>query len=159
MSISREEVLAREISPEEYPVEVKRCIVELRQQRERIFVELGKIDHERKKLQNDIRILTDRLAKISFEQAQKMQFKLELEKTIDETENAYSKLIETSKGLYKTVNETKKNIQDPAEMGSRTELRSNAGVGSIRGPISDNRTDGTATPPLIPVEATSSKSP
>ncbi|XP_077974086.1 uncharacterized protein LOC120347660 [Styela clava] len=153
-SISREEVVVTEISPEEYPVEVKRCIVELRKQRQRLFVELGKIDHERKKLQNDIRILTDRLAKISFEQAQKMQFKIDLEKTIDETESAYSKLIETSKGLYKTVNETKKSIQDP-DQGSRTEMRS-TGMGSVRGPISDNRTDGTATPPLVPLEATTS---
>lgn len=44
--------------------QVKRCLAELRQQRTRLTQELGKIDHDRKKLQMNIKILTDKLAKV-----------------------------------------------------------------------------------------------
>lgn len=73
----------KEFSAEEYPAEVKlmfiifmenhsyisfnskkvkRCILELRAQRDRMQEELRKVEQERKKIQNDIRFLTDRLA-------------------------------------------------------------------------------------------------
>ncbi|XP_039274102.2 uncharacterized protein LOC120348059 [Styela clava] len=101
----------KNIKPEDYPVEVKKCIGEMRQQRERIYNELGRLELERKKLTNDIRFLTTRLAKISQDQAVKTQFRAELDKTIEETEKAYERLLETSRGLCKNARKTQKSTR------------------------------------------------
>ena len=52
-------------------------------------------EEEKKKIQNDIRILTERLAKVNESLSKKMASRNEFDKTIAETEAAYMKVCET----------------------------------------------------------------
>ena len=65
------------------------------------------------KIQNDLRILTERLARINDNLARKVSSRNEYDKTITETEAAYSKIMESSQTLLhvlkrESVNLTKK---------------------------------------------------
>ena len=65
------------------------------------------------KIQNDLRILTERLARINDNLARKVTSRTEYDKTITETEAAYSKIMESSQTLLhvlkrESVNLTKK---------------------------------------------------
>ena len=65
------------------------------------------------KIQNDLRILTERLARINDNLARKVSSRNEYDKTITETEAAYSKIMEASQTLLhvlkrESVNLTKK---------------------------------------------------
>ena len=65
------------------------------------------------KIQNDLRILTERLARINDNLARKITSRNEYDKTIQETEAAYMKILESSQTLLhvlkrETVNLTKK---------------------------------------------------
>ena len=65
------------------------------------------------KIQNDLRILTERLARINDNLARKVSSRTEYDKTITETEAAYSKIMESSQTLLhvlkrESVNLTKK---------------------------------------------------
>ena len=65
------------------------------------------------KIQNDLRILTERLARINDNLARKISSRNEYDKTIQETEAAYSKIMESSQTLLhvlkrESVNLTKK---------------------------------------------------
>ena len=65
------------------------------------------------KIQNDLRILTERLARINDNLARKISSRNEYDKTIQETEAAYAKIMESSQTLLhvlkrESVNLTKK---------------------------------------------------
>lgn len=65
------------------------------------------------KIQNDLRILTERLARINDNLARKISSRNEYDKTIQETEAAYCKIMESSQTLLhvlkrESVNLTKK---------------------------------------------------
>ena len=65
------------------------------------------------KIQNDLRILTERLARINDNLARKISSRTEYDKTITETEAAYAKIMESSQTLLhvlkrESVNLTKK---------------------------------------------------
>ena len=70
-------------------------------------------EEEKNKIQNDLRILTERLARINDNLARKITSRNEYDKTIQETEAAYMKILESSQTLLhvlkrETVNLTKK---------------------------------------------------
>ena len=73
----------------------------------------GFLLQEKAKIQKDLSILTDRLSKINEALARKVQARNEYDKTIQETEAAYMKILESSQTLLhvlkrETVNLTKK---------------------------------------------------
>ena len=98
--------------PEAYAGEVLKCLSEMREQNRKLSMEIAQINGEKQKIQNDIRYLTNHLAKINYRLAQKTHFNNELKKTIEETETAYSKLIESSHILYESVKQTQDRITD-----------------------------------------------
>ena len=72
-----------------------------------------KEEEEKAKIQKDLSILTDRLSKINESLSRKNQARNEYDKTIQETEAAYMKILESSQTLLQvlkreTVNLTKK---------------------------------------------------
>ena len=74
---------------------------------------IAKDEEEKAKIQNDLRILTERLARINDNLARKISSRNEYDKTIQETEAAYMKILESSQTLLhvlkrETVNLTKK---------------------------------------------------
>ena len=60
--------------------------------RDEIHKQIIEEEEEKRKLQNDIRMLTERLAKVNENLSQKMAARTEFDKTINETENAYMKV-------------------------------------------------------------------
>jgi len=96
-----------------YNAELVNCIEELREKREELNKSIAADEEEKAKIQNDLRILTERLARINDNLARKVSSRTEYDKTITETEAAYSKIMESSQTLLhvlkrESVNLTKK---------------------------------------------------
>lgn len=73
------------------------------------------IDEEEKhKLQNDIRVISEKLAKTNESLAKKISARNEFDKTIAETEAAYMKILESSQTLLNVLKrETHTNYNKP----------------------------------------------
>jgi Sjoegren syndrome nuclear autoantigen 1 len=80
-------------------VELVKCIEELREKREEVNRQILKDQEERAKVQNDIRILTERLNRVNDALARKEATRDEYDRTIKETEGAYLKIIESTNTL------------------------------------------------------------
>ena len=96
-----------------YNNELVKCIEDLREKREEVNKHILKEEEEKAKIQKDLSILTDRLSQINESLARKAQARNEYDKTIQETEAAYMKILESSQTLLhvlkrETVNLTKK---------------------------------------------------
>ena len=96
-----------------YNNELVKCIEDLREKREEVNRQILQEEEEKAKIQKDLSILTDRLSKINESLARKVQARNEHDKTIQETEAAYIKILESSQTLLhvlkrETVNLTKK---------------------------------------------------
>ena len=82
-----------------YNNELVKCIEDLREKREEVNRSIAKDEEEKAKIQNDLRILTERLARINDNLARKITSRNEYDKTIQETEAAYSKVRRSSSSL------------------------------------------------------------
>ncbi|XP_067825509.1 Sjoegren syndrome nuclear autoantigen 1, partial [Heptranchias perlo] len=74
-------------------------IEDLCTKREELNQQILQEEEEKNKLQNDIRILTEKLAKVNESLARKMATRNEFDRTIAETEAAYMKILESSQTL------------------------------------------------------------
>ncbi len=88
-------------------------IEDLKEKREEVNRQILKDEEEKQKIQNDLRILTERLSRINDSLARKVASRNEYDKTIMETEAAYMKILESSQTLLhvlkrESVNLTKK---------------------------------------------------
>jgi Sjoegren syndrome nuclear autoantigen 1 len=100
-------------SLQNYNNELVKCIEDLREKREEINRQILKEEEEKAKIQRDLSVLTDRLSTINEALARKVQARNEYDRTIQETEAAYMKILESSQTLLQvlkreTVNLTKK---------------------------------------------------
>lgn len=100
-------------SLQNYNNELVKCIEDLREKREEINRQILKEEEEKAKIQRDLSVLTDRLSGINESLARKIQARNEYDRTIQETEAAYMKILESSQTLLQvlkreTVNLTKK---------------------------------------------------
>ena len=96
-----------------YNNELVKCIDDLREKREEINRQILKEEEEKAKIQRDLSILTERLSKINESLARKVQARNDYDRTIQETEAAYMKILESSQTLLQvlkreTVNLVKK---------------------------------------------------
>jgi sjoegren syndrome nuclear autoantigen 1 len=55
--------------------------------------QIAEEEDEKRKIQNDIRLLTDRLAKVNESLSRKISARSEFDRTIAETEAAYTKVV------------------------------------------------------------------
>mmetsp|Transcript_5267 Transcript_5267/g.5407 ORF Transcript_5267/g.5407 Transcript_5267/m.5407 type:complete len:112 (+) Transcript_5267:121-456(+) len=100
-------------SLQNYNNELVKCIEDLREKREEINKQILKEEEEKAKIQRDLSILTDRLSILNESLVRKSQARNEYDRTIQETEAAYMKILESSQTLLQvlkreTVNLTKK---------------------------------------------------
>ncbi|XP_032904928.1 Sjoegren syndrome nuclear autoantigen 1 homolog [Amblyraja radiata] len=82
-----------------YNNELVKCIEELCTKREELNQQILQEEEEKNRLQNDIRLLTEKLAKVNESLARKMATRNEFDRTIAETEAAYMKILESSQTL------------------------------------------------------------
>ena len=100
-------------SLQNYNNELVKCIEDLREKREELNRLILKEEEDKAKVQKEIAILTDRLKKVNESLVRKTQARNEYDKTIQETEAAYMKILESSQTLLhvlkrETVSLTKK---------------------------------------------------
>ena len=100
-------------SLQNYNNELVKCVEDLREKREEINRQILKEEEEKAKIQRDLSILTDRLSTINETLQRKIQARNEYDRTIQETEAAYMKILESSQTLLQvlkreTVNLVKK---------------------------------------------------
>jgi len=89
-----------------YNNELVRCIEDLCTRRDELQKQILDEEEEKNKLQNDIRILTERLAKVNESLSKKIASRAEFDRTIAETEAAYTKILESSQTLLNVLKST-----------------------------------------------------
>uniref|UniRef100_A0A7S2MXN4 Sjoegren syndrome nuclear autoantigen 1 n=1 Tax=Zooxanthella nutricula TaxID=1333877 RepID=A0A7S2MXN4_9DINO len=96
-----------------YNNELVKSIEDLREKREEVNRQILKEEEDKAKIQKELSILTDRMQKLNESLVRKTQARNEYDKTIQETEAAYMKILESSQTLLhvlkrETVNLSKK---------------------------------------------------
>lgn len=86
-------------SLQNYNNELVKCIEDLRDKREEINRQIIKEEEDKTKIQKDIAVLTERLTIINESLARKSQARSEYDRTLQETESAYMKILESSQTL------------------------------------------------------------
>ena len=93
--------------------ELVKCVEDLRQKREDLSKQIDQETRDKEAIEEEVRNLTDKLAKVNENLAKKMRVRGELDEAIAETEQAYRKILETSQTLLNsvrgTINRTQKN--------------------------------------------------
>ncbi|CAG5116617.1 unnamed protein product [Candidula unifasciata] len=95
-----------------YNNELVKCIEELCSKRDEIHRSILQEEEEKHKLQNDIRILTEKLAKVNESLAKKIASRSEFDKTIAETEAAYMKILESSQTLLSVLKRESQSLRE-----------------------------------------------
>ena len=90
-------------SLQNYNNELVKCIEDLRERREELSRTILRDEEAKAKIQQDLAIFTKRLAEINEELAKKHQAKNEFDRTIQETEAAYMKILESSQTLLSVL--------------------------------------------------------
>eukprot|EP00736_Rhodelphis_marinus_P010316 Rmarinus@m.14246 len=96
-----------------YNNELVKCIEDLKEKREEVNRQLKRDEEEKHKVQEQLRTLTEKLARLNESIARKTASRNEYDKSIQETEAAYMKILESSQTLLhvlkrETVNLSKK---------------------------------------------------
>ena len=87
-----------------------KCIEDLREKREEVNRQILKEEEEKAKIQKDLAILTERLSKINESLQRKQQARSEYDQTIQETEAAYMKILESSQTLLHVLKRESVNL-------------------------------------------------
>merc|ERR1712166_517007 len=86
-------------SLQNYNSELVKCLEEMREHREVLNREIAKEEDDKNKIQNDLKILTERLSRINDSLARHVAARNEYDMSIQETEGAYLKILESSQTL------------------------------------------------------------
>lgn len=98
--------------------ELVKCIDDLRDKREEILKQLKEDDNEKAKIQQDLQLLTKRLAQVNDSIARKTETKVDYDKVIQETEAAYLKILESSQTLLTVLKREAVNISKKKQASS-----------------------------------------
>ena len=93
-----------------YNNQLVKCIEDLREKREEVNRQILKEEEEKAKIQKDLAILTERLSKINESLQRKQQARSEYDQTIQETEAAYMKILESSQTLLHVLKRESVNL-------------------------------------------------
>ncbi|XP_064649670.1 microtubule nucleation factor SSNA1-like [Lineus longissimus] len=96
-----------------YNNELVKCIEDLCGKRDELNKSILSEEEEKAKIQNDIRILTERLSKVNESLSKKLASRNEFDKTIAETEAAYMKILESSQTLLHVLKRETTNLKVP----------------------------------------------
>lgn len=90
-------------SLQNYNNELVKCIEDLREKREEINRQILHDESEKQRIQSSLSSLTDQLSRINEQLARKVQARNEYDRTIQETEGAYMKILESSQTLLQVL--------------------------------------------------------
>ena len=98
-------------SLQNYNNELVACIDDLRSKREEVNRSILRDEEEKAKIQKELTTMTERLSRINEDLARKMQARNEFDQTIQETEAAYMKILESSQTLLNVLKREAINLQ------------------------------------------------
>jgi len=105
-------------SLQNYNNELVRCIEDLREKREQVNKSILKEEREKQAVQKDLKALTDKLHRLNESIAQKTAARNDYDKTIQETEAAYMKILESSQTLLKVLKRESHSLNQVAPRGN-----------------------------------------
>eukprot|EP01040_Poterioochromonas_malhamensis_P013992 gene13992-15455_t len=94
---------AQGASLQNYNTELVKCIEDLRQRREDVHRDILRQEELKAKIQQDLQLMTKRLGEINEELARNILTRNEYDRTIQETEAAYMKILESSQTLLQVL--------------------------------------------------------
>eukprot|EP00039_Didymoeca_costata_P024134 m.9391 g.9391 ORF g.9391 m.9391 type:complete len:105 (-) comp4057_c0_seq1:41-355(-) len=83
--------------------ELVSCIEQLKRKRETVQDLIEQEEAEKEKLQSDLHILSERLARLTESISKKMQAREQYDRTIKDSEQAYNKILESSETLLQVL--------------------------------------------------------
>lgn len=98
-----------------YNNELVKCIEELLCKREELNKQIQQEEEEKTRLQHDIRVLTEKLNRVSESLDRRLSTRIELDQTIAETEAAYMKILESSQTLLSVLKKETGNLTKASE--------------------------------------------
>ncbi|KAL8455887.1 hypothetical protein Emag_000261 [Eimeria magna] len=99
-----------------YNHELVQCIDELKRKREEVNRQIVQEELDKEKIQKEIALLQERLQRIKESLARKIHARCEYDKTIQETEGAYSKILESAQTLLHVLK------RESVHLGRRTAI-------------------------------------
>ncbi|KAM9821023.1 microtubule nucleation factor SSNA1 [Neosynchiropus ocellatus] len=98
-----------------YNNELAKCIDDLSKKREELNRQIKQEEQEKERLQYDIRVLTEKLSRVNESLAQRCVTRSNLDRTIAETEAAYTKILESSQSLLTVLKQEAGNLSKATE--------------------------------------------
>ncbi|XP_031711506.1 microtubule nucleation factor SSNA1 [Anarrhichthys ocellatus] len=98
-----------------YNNELVKCIEELCSKREELNSQIKQEEEEKVRLQHDIRVLSEKLCRVNESLAQRLAARSTFDRTIAETEAAYTKILESSQSLLSVLKQEAGNLSKATE--------------------------------------------
>ncbi|KAL7376212.1 hypothetical protein ABVT39_003450 [Epinephelus coioides] len=98
-----------------YNNELVKCIEDLCSKREELNRQIKQEEEEKERLQHDIRILSEKLSRVNESLAQRLAARTTFDRTIAETEAAYTKILESSQSLLSVLKQEAGNLSKATE--------------------------------------------
>lgn len=98
-----------------YNNELVKCIEDLHSKREELNRQIKQEEEEKDRLQHDIRVLSEKLSRVNESLTQRLAARATFDRTIAETEAAYTKILESSQSLLSVLKQEAGNLSKATE--------------------------------------------
>uniref|UniRef100_A0A3B4GNY7 SS nuclear autoantigen 1 n=2 Tax=Haplochromini TaxID=319058 RepID=A0A3B4GNY7_9CICH len=98
-----------------YNNELVKCIEELCSKRDELNRQIKQEEEEKERLQHDIRVLSEKLSRVNESLTQRLAARATFDRTIAETEAAYTKILESSQSLLSVLKQEAGNLSKATE--------------------------------------------
>ncbi|XP_034047852.1 Sjoegren syndrome nuclear autoantigen 1 [Thalassophryne amazonica] len=99
-----------------YNNELVKCIEDLCSKREELNRLIKQEEAEKEQLEHDIRVLSDKLSRVNESLTQRLTTRATYDRTIAETEAAYTKILESSHSLLSVLKQEAENLSRATEL-------------------------------------------
>uniref|UniRef100_A0A3B4XQI6 Sjogren syndrome nuclear autoantigen 1 n=1 Tax=Seriola lalandi dorsalis TaxID=1841481 RepID=A0A3B4XQI6_SERLL len=97
------------------PTSLRMCIEDLCSKRDELNSQIKQEEDEKERLQHDIRVLSEKLSRVNESLAQRLAARATFDRTIAETEAAYTKILESSQSLLSVLKQEAGNLSKATE--------------------------------------------
>ncbi|XP_029985914.1 Sjoegren syndrome nuclear autoantigen 1 homolog [Sphaeramia orbicularis] len=98
-----------------YNNELVKCIEDLHSRRDELNRQINQEEEERERLQHDIGVLTEKLSRVNDSLTHRLSTRATLERTIAESQAAYTKILESSQSLLSVLKQEAGNLSRATE--------------------------------------------
>ncbi|XP_030004266.1 Sjoegren syndrome nuclear autoantigen 1-like [Sphaeramia orbicularis] len=98
-----------------YNNELVKCIEDLHSKRDELNRQIKLEEEERERLQHDIRVLSEKLSRVNESLTQRLAARATLDRTVAESEAAYTKILESSQSLLSVLKQEAGNLSRATE--------------------------------------------